>query len=158
MKKVKVFRDRELLWAEAKMVQYPWEAMKGLLGKTTMTDEELMIFPHNNSIHTFFMKIGIDVVFLDIHFRIIQAIGPLKAWKVCTCRSAYYTLEMKEKMIQKHQLRIGQTLWWEEDGQITIEFALIIAVFILAMVIAIPNLLRIFQLYVSRLLIYMSDI
>lgn len=43
----------------------PWTRMKGLLGRTGLASDQALLITHCNSIHMFFMKFPIDVVFID---------------------------------------------------------------------------------------------
>lgn len=45
--------------------------MRGLLGRSTFAEGEAMVITHCNSIHMFFMKFPIDVIFLDQDFRVV---------------------------------------------------------------------------------------
>lgn len=42
-----------------------FERMKGLLGRDSLPEGVVFVFPHCASIHTFGMRFAIDVVFLD---------------------------------------------------------------------------------------------
>lgn len=53
----------------------------GLMGKTLDDSEGLMIKPCN-SIHCFFMKIPIDVLFLDDDLNVIHKIHGMKPWRI----------------------------------------------------------------------------
>ena len=53
----------------------------GLMGKTLNESEGLLIKPCN-SIHCFFMKIPIDVVFLDKDSEVVHRIDGMKPWSI----------------------------------------------------------------------------
>ncbi len=53
----------------------------GLMGKTLDESEGLLIKPCN-SIHCFFMKIPIDVLFLDEDNTVIRKIDSMKPWTI----------------------------------------------------------------------------
>lgn len=55
--------------------------LMGLMGKTLKDSEGLLIRPCN-SIHCFFMKIPIDVVFLNNDNVVIHRIDGMKPWSV----------------------------------------------------------------------------
>lgn len=55
---------------------------------------EILIFPKCNSIHTFFMKIPIDVIILDKNKKVIYIKKKLKPWKILLPKKGgYYTIE-----------------------------------------------------------------
>ena len=50
------------------------QRMKGLLGRGGLSAEEALILRPGSSIHTFFMRFAIDVLFLDKDMRIVKLI------------------------------------------------------------------------------------
>ena len=158
MKKVSVSLNDSILWKTANLAQYPWERMKGLLGRKSISNDELLILPKTNSIHMFFMKFPIDVVFLDRTKQVKKVVHALRQGHICGCLKAFYALEMNTGCANKHQITLGQYLVWDEKAQATIEYVLIIAVFLLGVIAVLPTLTTAFQLYASRLLFFMTDI
>ena len=58
------------------------ERMKGLLGRDSLgTGEGIHIDPCN-SIHTFFMRFAIDVLFLDRSGKVVRAFEALPPWRL----------------------------------------------------------------------------
>lgn len=57
------------------------ERFRGLMGKTLSPGEGLWITPCN-SIHCFFMKIPIDVLFLNKNMEIVHRIDAMKPWTI----------------------------------------------------------------------------
>ena len=55
---------------------------KGLMGVTALPLGEGLHIEPCNSIHTFFMKIPIDVLFLDRDLKVIDVAHALRPWKV----------------------------------------------------------------------------
>jgi len=55
-----------------------FKRMKGLLGKSEMRDGESLWIKPCNSVHTFFMKFPIDVIFLNKQNYVVAAIENLK--------------------------------------------------------------------------------
>jgi uncharacterized membrane protein (UPF0127 family) len=66
----------------------------GLIRKKALTPEEGLIFYHAPSIHMFFMKFPIDVVFLDKNMAIIKICRALKPWKLANCFGSSVTIEI----------------------------------------------------------------
>jgi uncharacterized membrane protein (UPF0127 family) len=52
--------------------------IKGLLGRNDFRQGEALIIKPCNSIHTFFMRFPIDVLFVDKHNKVIKATPALK--------------------------------------------------------------------------------
>ncbi|HLD40830.1 MAG TPA: DUF192 domain-containing protein, partial [Candidatus Omnitrophota bacterium] len=56
--------------------------MRGLLGRKSLNLQEGLILRPCNSIHTFFMRFPIDVVFLDRYDLIIKVYHSLSPWRL----------------------------------------------------------------------------
>ncbi len=55
--------------------------MRGMLGRR-FDDFDALIFERNNSIHMFFMRIPLDVLFLDKEDRVVAVRHTLKPWRM----------------------------------------------------------------------------
>lgn len=71
----------ELILEELNIADTFTKRLKGLMGKTLKPSEGLLIRPCN-SIHCFFMKQPIDVLFMDQNFRVIKKITEMKPWTI----------------------------------------------------------------------------
>lgn len=67
---------------DAVLADVPFKRMKGLLGKKYLGKSEALILKPCNSVHTFFMRFPIDVLFLDKNNRVVKAINSLKPFRV----------------------------------------------------------------------------
>ena len=54
-----------------------WSRVKGLLGRSSLSPSEVLWIKPCNSIHTFFMKFSIDVIFVDRKLRVKKVIRNL---------------------------------------------------------------------------------
>lgn len=79
--KLKKTQGDEILLEDVKIADTFFKRLVGLMGKTLEKSEGLLIKPCN-SIHCFFMKIPIDVIFLDETNHVIHKIEGMKPWKV----------------------------------------------------------------------------
>lgn len=87
------------------------ERMQGLLEKPLQTNEGLLITPCA-SVHTFFMRYNIDLVYLDRQFTIKKLVENLSPWKMSACPSASMTLELPANQITRLGLLTGRQLFW----------------------------------------------
>jgi len=87
-----------------------WKRAKGLLGKSSMTNEEGVLFYHCSSIHMIGMKFPIDVVYLNNSLEIVKLVESIKPWQVSFCHSAVHTLELASGSISKSKLKLGEKL------------------------------------------------
>jgi hypothetical protein len=83
---------------------------KGLLGRKGLAAGEGLWIVPCESVHTFFMKFAIDLVYLDRKNRIKKvrhAVGP---WRLSACLSAHSILELPAGTIESTQSERGDTL------------------------------------------------
>lgn len=66
----------------------------GLIPKETLKPEEGLIFYHAPSIHMFFMKFPIDVLFLNKNMKIVKICRRLMPWKLANCFGSSVTIEL----------------------------------------------------------------
>jgi uncharacterized membrane protein (UPF0127 family) len=55
-----------------------WQRIKGLLGKRFLLPGQSIVLDPCNSVHTFFMRFPIDVLFLDKDYKVLKAIPKLE--------------------------------------------------------------------------------
>ncbi|MCK9571780.1 MAG: DUF192 domain-containing protein [Candidatus Omnitrophica bacterium] len=59
-----------------------WQRMFGLLGKPALAQGSGIVLKPCNSIHTFFMRFSIDVIFIDRTNRVVKTVLELKPFRV----------------------------------------------------------------------------
>jgi uncharacterized membrane protein (UPF0127 family) len=83
---------------------------KGLLGRKGLpTGGGLWIIPCE-SVHTFFMKFPIDLIYLDRKKQIKKLRSAVPAWRMSICLSAHSILELPAGTIRNTQTDYGDTL------------------------------------------------
>lgn len=59
-----------------------FQRAKGLLGKKDMEEDEALYIPKCQSIHTFFMRFNIDVIFVDEDGTALKIVKNLKPYRM----------------------------------------------------------------------------
>ena len=104
---------RRPVWALA------WrDRLRGMIGRRFEPEGiDAMIFPRCNAIHTMWMSIPIDVVFLDADAEVAGLCAGLKPWRLpVSCRRAVTVIELPAGRIAEsgtevgHQLNLNSTL------------------------------------------------
>lgn len=68
---------------------------KGLLGKKELNPGVAMVIKPCNSIHTFFMRFPIDVLFVDKENKVVKVFSVVKPFRISAVYfSAYYVVEL----------------------------------------------------------------
>ena len=87
--------------------------LKGLLGRSRLNPGEGLHIAPCNSIHTFFMRFPIDVIFLDGAGRVVQVRSALKPWRAIICLGAQSALELPAGIVEKTGTRTADELNFE---------------------------------------------
>jgi len=83
---------------------------KGLLGRTGLAAGEGLWIVPCESVHTFFMKFPIDLVYLDRKNRVRKVCDSVPAWRLSVCLSAHSILELPAGTIRSTRTEGGDTL------------------------------------------------
>jgi uncharacterized membrane protein (UPF0127 family) len=90
------------------------ERFKGLMGRRSLVFGEGMHIAPCNSIHTFFMRIPIDVAFLDKEGRIVKQIPAMPPWRMSSIYTkAHSVLELPAGTLSASQTQEGDRLTFE---------------------------------------------
>lgn len=87
----------------------------GLMGKTSLPDKEGLFFPKCSSIHCFFMKMSIDVVYLNKEYTVLykETVKPWHIGKIV--KHAVHIVELKEHA--GDEINAGDRMPISENGE-----------------------------------------
>lgn len=91
------------------------QRLLGLIGRRNLADGEGMWFPQCGSIHMWFMKFPIDVVFMKKageKYRVTKLVAGMKPWSPLPAMSlsASDVIELPAGTIQKSELKVGDEI------------------------------------------------
>jgi uncharacterized membrane protein (UPF0127 family) len=81
--------------------------MKGLLGRKSLPQGEGILIRPAPSIHTFFMRFPIDVVFLSRQGEVLKIAEHVAPWRTRSCRHSYAVLELAAGEAGRRGLAVG---------------------------------------------------
>ncbi|MCK4519733.1 MAG: DUF192 domain-containing protein [Candidatus Omnitrophica bacterium] len=84
--------------------------LKGLMFRKTIAAEAALIFYRTSSIHTFFMRFPLDIVFLNKKMQVVRFYEALKPGRVVFCLFAYLVIELPPHKTSRKNLEIGDIL------------------------------------------------
>ncbi len=100
----------EIICSKLKLAETMDERMLGLMFKKDMPDCDGLLISPCNSIHTFFMRMHIDVVFLTKDFKVVKVFYNLKPWRMTSLYfRSKHVLEMKAGTLVPN-LQVGESL------------------------------------------------
>ncbi len=86
--------------------------MRGLLGRSSLPREEGILLRPASSVHTWFMRFPIDVVFLDRDLAVLRVVPRLGPWRAVARRRAAAVLELAAGESERRGIRPGDRLAW----------------------------------------------
>lgn len=88
-----------------------WTRFMGLMGKGSLLEGHGLHIVPCSSVHMFFMRIALDVVYLDAGMRVVKTVPNLKPWRISFgARGAKSVLELPVGTIQRSRTEIGDQL------------------------------------------------
>ena len=88
----------------------PLQRMRGLLGRRSLPAGEGILLRPAGSVHTFFMRFAIDVVFLDRDLVVVGIEPELGPWRTAGRRNAKSVVELAAGECARRGLAAGDRL------------------------------------------------
>ena len=85
--------EGQLLFDRMRFARSSLSRVRGLLGRRSLPVGEGLAF-REKSIHMFFMRMSLDIVFCDAEMQIVRIVPSLAPWRMAGCRLARYVLEV----------------------------------------------------------------
>ncbi len=96
-----------------------WARFKGLMGRASLAQGEALLLEPESSIHTFFMRFPLDVLYLDRAYRVLRAdraMPPSRIGPVYT-RGCRAILELPPGTIEATLTEVGDQVKLVEQGK-----------------------------------------
>jgi uncharacterized membrane protein (UPF0127 family) len=88
-----------------------FQRLIGLVGRGQLHENEGLLIVPCNSVHTFFMRYRIDVVFLSRDFRVVKVIHNMKPWRIsAVVWKSHSVLELQAGAARRLGIAFGVTL------------------------------------------------
>ena len=92
------------------VADHPVARMRGLLGRSDLPRGEGILLRSAGSIHTFFMRFPIDVVFLDRALVVLGIHDTIDPWRTASQRGAKVVLELPAGESARRGIAVGDRL------------------------------------------------
>jgi len=102
--------NQKILFSNSYEAKSFWQRLIGLMFKKGMGIEDALIFYNAPSIHTFFMRFPIDIIFLDKNTKVLKILKICQPNKIFFFRGASCTIECQGGATDIKQIYEGQTL------------------------------------------------
>ena len=84
-----------------------WSRTKGLLGRSSLDDDEGLWIQPTSSIHMWFMRIPLDVIWTSADGRVLKLTENIKPWRIAFCHGAKVALELPVGAIARSGVQVG---------------------------------------------------
>lgn len=89
-----------------------WPRMKGLLGRDQLAPDQALWIHRCNSIHTFFMRFPIDLIFVDRHLVVRKTVKQVPPWRiVLPVWRASSVIELSAGFLDNNPISVGEQLY-----------------------------------------------
>lgn len=103
-----------LLAEQVRVADTFWKRFKGLLGEKELQKGQALVLKPCHSIHTFFMRFPIDVLFVDKDNKVIKAISCLRPFRLSFIYfNASFAIELPAGVIHSSRASKGDALLLE---------------------------------------------
>ena len=115
--RVTIVDTGHILLDQAEVALGGWQRLRGLIGRKGLPPSEGLLIPHCSSVHTFFMRFPIDVVYLSKDDRVVKIVDDMRSCRVSACLKAQSVLEMPAGWARKTGLRAGHALAFRDTPE-----------------------------------------
>lgn len=89
----------------------PWNRLIGLMGKKNLPEGDGLLITRSSSIHTCFMRIPIDVLFVNADDQVVDIEENMPAWRARIGRGgAKYVIEVPAGTVARTNTKVGDQL------------------------------------------------
>ncbi len=88
----------------------PGSRIKGLIGRRSLPGGYGLFLPRCSSIHTCFMSLTIDIIYLDGSWKVLKTVECMKPWRLSWRPGASGVVETAAGWIEKHGIGPGTEL------------------------------------------------
>ena len=99
------------LVARARIARGLWHRTRGLIGRRTLEHPDGLLIPRCSSVHSFFMRLPFDLVYVTDDLEIVKVVERLRPWRFSFGgRGARQALELPAGAAARLGLAAGQRL------------------------------------------------
>ena len=84
-----------------------WLRLRGLMGRPAPGAAQALCIAPCSSVHMFFMRYALDIVYLNADSKVIKVVPELPPWRISLCRGARRVLEFRAGEVAALGLQVG---------------------------------------------------
>lgn len=90
---------------------------RGLLGRDRLSPTSALLLSPCWMIHTAFMRFRIDVVFVDVHGRVVHVVRGMRPWRIAMSARARLVIELAAGAAKQRDINVGDRVSLVETTQ-----------------------------------------
>jgi len=115
--------DDRVVCERCAVADHPLARMRGLHGRSDLPRGEGVLLRPARSVHTFFMRFPIDVVFLDSDDVVLEVAREVRPWRAAGTKGSHTVLELASGEAEAHGIEAGTQLVFDpEPSKIAVRF------------------------------------
>jgi uncharacterized membrane protein (UPF0127 family) len=83
---------------------------KGLLGRECVPEDYALIIAPTSAVHTWFMRVAIDLVFVSRRGTVTKTCRAVKPWRMAGSLAAFAVIETAAGFIDRHAIEAGRVV------------------------------------------------
>jgi uncharacterized membrane protein (UPF0127 family) len=96
---------------DARLANRYWSRLVGLLSRSHLSAGEGLVLAPGNAIHTLFMRMAIDVIFVDKDGEVVKTAVNVRPFRVVLCPlRTRYTVELPVGVIEQTATAVGDRI------------------------------------------------
>lgn len=113
---MKICLNDKVLFSKAKVANNILTRFKGLMLRSSLNEGEALIITPCNSIHMFFMRMPLDVLFVNNKNEVVAIVENIKPWRMTKMYwDADYVVECPIGTVSKYNIEKGNVLILKEN-------------------------------------------
>lgn len=108
-------RTQEILADPLEIAKTPWARAKGLLGRSSLPGNTALWIESCNSIHTWFMKFPIDVIYVNGKREVVKIVTHISPWHFSYAWGADAAIEWAAGSLEKWDIQLNDKLILRSD-------------------------------------------
>jgi uncharacterized membrane protein (UPF0127 family) len=101
------------------MARSMWSRFWGLMGRSKLPEGRGLFLSPCGSVHTFFMRFPIDVIFLDRDGRVVKVIDSMRPWRTALGGGGRDALELNAGEAARLGIEPGNSITFLEDEPVS---------------------------------------
>jgi uncharacterized membrane protein (UPF0127 family) len=93
-----------------------WSRFWGLMGRKRLPDGHGLLLAPCSSVHTFFMRFPIDVIFLDRHSVVVKIVHSMRPWRTALGGGGKDALELNAGEALRLEIQPGDQITFSADA------------------------------------------